>query len=211
MSCLHVFDMDGTLLFGSACLEISRAVGVHKQNVAIQDAWTNGDLSDSGYWENCLPLWDGLSEQQIDKAFADTRWLDGVESVFRNIKARDEHSIAISQSPQFFVERLKAWGLGSAFGAEVTPGNATGAEHMISSEDKLKITRKRLLELGLGENSCIAYGDSNSDLALFENLQHTVAVNAEDRIRKLATAIYQGDDLWAAYTTGRKLLDTQGQ
>jgi phosphoserine phosphatase len=82
---------------------------------------------------------------------------------------------------------------------------------MISSEDKLKITRKRLLELGLGENSCIAYGDSNSDLALFENLQHTVAVNAEDQIRKLATAIYQGDDLWAAYTTGRKLLDTQGQ
>ena len=210
MSCLHVFDMDGTLLIGSACLEISRAVGFHEENVAIQDAWTDGKLSDSGYWENCLPLWDGLSEQQIDKAFADTQWLNGVESVFRDIQARDEHSIAISQSPRFFVERLKAWGLNAAFGAEVTPGNTAGAEQMVSSEDKLKITNQRLRELGLSDDECVVYGDSNSDLALFENFTHTVAVNAEERIRKLARATYEGSDLWAAYMAGRKLLDSRG-
>ncbi len=207
MSCLHVFDMDGTLLIGSACIEISRAVGFYEENVAIQDAWTDGKLSDSGYWENCLPLWSGLSEKQIDKAFADTQWLDGVESVLRDIQARDEHSITISQSPRFFVERLKAWGLGEAFGAEVTPGNAAGAEQMVSSEDKLKITNRRLRELGLSIDECVVYGDSNSDLALFENLRHTVAVNAEERIRKLASATYDGGDLWDAYMAGRKLLD----
>lgn len=209
MTCLHVFDMDGTLLVGSACLEISRAVGFYKENVAIQDAWTNGKLSDSGYWENCLPLWDGLSDEQIDKAFADTQWLDGVESVFRDIKARDEHSIAISQSPRFFVERLTAWGLGTAFGAEVTPGNLAGAEQMVSSEDKLKITSQRLRDLGLSDDDCVVYGDSGSDLALFDHMNHTVAVNAEDRIRQLARATYDGQDLWAAYTAGRNLLDSR--
>lgn len=207
MTCLHVFDMDGTLLVGSACIEISRAVGFYEENVAIQEAWIQGELSDTGYWESCLPLWDGLSGEQIDNAFADTQWLNGVESVFRDIQARDEHSIAISQSPRFFVERLMQWGLGAAFGAEVTPGNSAGAEKMVSREDKLKITNGRLHELGLGDDECVVYGDSNSDLVLFENLPHSVAVNAEDHIRKLASVTYNGGDLWAAYMAARQLLD----
>lgn len=207
MTCLHVFDMDGTLLSGSACLEISRAVGYLDENVAIQEAWEGGKLSDTGYWEQCLPLWDGLTDAHIDNAFAATSWLKGVESVLGDIRARNEHSIVISQSPRFFVERMTAWGLGAAFGAEVTPGSLEGPEQMISSADKLEITHKRLRELGLAADDCIAYGDSDSDLALFETLTHTVAVNANDRIRELGSVVYDGSDIWAAYLAGRKLRD----
>ena len=207
MTCLHVFDMDGTLLVGSACLEISRSVGFLNENLAIQDAWERGKLKDNEYWEQCLPLWDGLTDAQIDEAFASAPWLDGVESVLGDIRSRNEHSAVISQSPRFFVERLAAWGLSTAFGAEVSPGNKEGAEQMVSSADKLKFTHNLLRELDLANHDCIAYGDSDSDLALFESLSYTVAVNANDRIRKLASVTYDGSDLWAAYSAGRELLD----
>jgi len=199
--------MDGTLLVGSACIEISRSLGFLDEAITIQEDWTQGKLSDNGYWEQCLPLWDGISEAQIDSAFEDTQWLDGVESVFRDIQSRNEHSVVISQSPKFFVERMRAWGLGAAFGAEVTPGNPKGAEQMVSSEDKLKITRNKLRELGLADDDCVAYGDSDSDIALFENLTLTVAVNANEHIRNLASVTYDGADLWAAYSAGRELIE----
>tara|TARA_R110002073_G_scaffold29114_9_gene91978 strand:+ start:883 stop:1521 length:639 start_codon:yes stop_codon:yes gene_type:complete len=207
MTHLHVFDMDGTLLHGSACLEISRAAGVFEQNVEIERAWSHGEFSDNAYWEHCLPLWKGLTDAHIDAAFANAPWLDGVESVFADIRSRNEHSVVISQSPKFFVDRFAQWGVNFAFGALVSPGDPDGAEQMITSDDKLAITRQLLAELGLADDKCIVYGDSLSDLALFSTLEHTVAVNAKPVIRELARVSYEGTDLWSAYLAGRALLN----
>ncbi len=210
MSSLHVFDLDGTLLRGSACLEISRTVGVLDETLAIEDAWTRGMISDNGFWERCLPLWEGLSDDQIDSAFAATPWLEGVEAVFADIRSRNEWSVVITQSPKFFAERLQRWGASYTYGALVAPGNCKGADQLVSGADKLRITEELLAELGLGSNDCVAYGDSLSDLALFEALTNTVAVNAHERIRALARASYEGTDFWAAYLAGRRLLDLRG-
>lgn len=206
MTCLHVFDMDGTLLVGSATLEISRSAGVFEQTVLIEQAWARGELSDNGFWKNCLPLWHGLTARQVDEAFANAPWLDGVQAVFRDIRARGEHSAVISQSPRFFVERLAQWGLESAFGALVTPGNAAGADQLVSREDKLNITRGLLADLALDEKRCVVYGDSSSDLTLFETLTRKVGINAQPHIRELATVNYDGRDLWSAYLAGRALM-----
>jgi phosphoserine phosphatase len=211
MTCLHVFDMDGTLLHGSACLEISRAAGVFDENVEIERIWAEGGFSDNGYWEHCLPLWEGLTDAQIDAAFSNAPWLDGVQNVFADIRSRNEHSVVISQSPKFFVERFSQWGVSFAFGALVSPGDASGAEQLVSSDDKWAITKKLLAELGLPEGNCIAYGDSLSDLALFESLEYTVGVNAKPPIRKLARVSYDGTDLWSAYLTGRELMNGRGE
>ena len=206
MTYLHVFDMDGTLLHGSACLEISRAAGVFKENIEIEQAWAQGDFSDNGYWERCLPLWKGLTDAHIDRAFSNAPWLDGVQNVFADIRSRNEHSVVISQSPKFFVERFSQWGVSFGFGALVSPGNPGGAEQLVSSDDKLAITKQLLADLDLPEDRCIAYGDSLSDLALFKTLEHTVAVNAKPVIRELARVSYDGTDLWSAYLAGRELI-----
>lgn len=207
MTYLHVFDMDGTLLHGSACLEISRAAGVFEQNAEIERAWAAGEFSDNAYWERCLPLWDGLTDAQIDAAFANAPWLDGVQNVFADIRSRDEHSVVISQSPKFFVDRFARWGVHFGFGALVSPGDSGGARKMITSDDKLAITRELLSDLELADDKCIVYGDSLSDLALFSTLEHTVAVNAKPAIREIARVSYDGTDLWSAYLAGRALID----
>ena len=210
MSCLHVFDMDGTLLKGSACLEISRTVGVLTETLAIEDIWSKGGISDNEFWVRCLPLWKDLSDEQVDHAFTTSPWLKGVQSVFADISSRDEKSVVISQSPLFFVERLQRWGVNFAYGALVTPGNSKGAEQLLTSRDKVKIANHLLSELGLSHDSCIAYGDSMSDLDLFKSFPKTVAINAKQPIRDLAVACYEGSSMWDGYSVGRKLLESHG-
>ena len=207
MSCLHIFDMDGTLLKGSACLEISRTVGVLAETLAIEDVWSKGEISDNEFWVRCLPLWKDLTDEQLDKSFLTSPWLQGVQSVFADINSRNEKSVVISQSPLFFVERLYAWGADFAYGALVTPGNSTGAEQLLTSSDKLKIADELLSKLGLTYDNCVAYGDSLSDLDLFKSIPKTVAMNARKPIRELARVCYEGPSMWDGYSAGRKLME----
>jgi phosphoserine phosphatase len=209
MTCLHIFDMDGTLLVGSACLEISRSFGVLDETIAIEETWARGEISDYGFWEQCLPLWDGITDEQIDRAFEESPWLDGIDKVFADIQTRKENSIVISQSPKFFVERIQRWGLNHAHGALVTPGNSAGAEQIVTKEDKLKITKSLMSKLNLSFDNCVAYGDSSSDLELFKTLSNTVAINANETIRELAQVSYEGSSIWDGYSLGRSLLDKQ--
>lgn len=207
MSRLHIFDMDGTLLQGSACIELSRAYGVHRETIEIEETWARGEISDNGFWELCLPLWRGMVDADIDAAFAASPWLEGVRDVFADIRARGEWSVVISQSPKFFVDRLRDWGATYSYGALVTPGNHYGAERLISRDEKLHITNELLYRHGLTHDQCIAYGDSSSDLTLFERLPLCVAVNAKPAIRDLAKAHYDGPSIWEAYQVGRRLIE----
>lgn len=207
MTCLHVFDMDGTLLTGSASLEISRSVGVLDETIAIEETWARGEINDYEFWDRCLPLWKGISDEQIDNAFVSSPWLEGVEAVFADIQDRKEKSVVISQSPKFFVDRIQKWGLDHAFGAIVTPGNLVSGVQIVTSEDKLRITDKLLSKLDLDYDRCVAYGDSSSDLELFKFLPNTVAINAKECIRELAKTSYDGSSIWDGYMIGRQVLD----
>jgi phosphoserine phosphatase len=199
--------MDGTLLVGSACLEISRSIGALDETINIEETWVRGEINDYEFWDRCLPLWEGISEEQIDNAFNASPWLDGVEAVFADIQSRNENSVVISQSPKFFVDRLQKWGVHHAFGSLVTPGNPSSGVKIVTSEDKLQITNKLLSKLGLTHDDCVAYGDSSSDLELFKTLPHTVAINAKERIRELARTSYNGSSIWEGYLIGREIID----
>jgi phosphoserine phosphatase len=207
MSKLHIFDMDGTLLRGSACLELSRHLGQLDAVNALEERWSRGELSHLAYWKACLPLWQGLDEAVIDKTFAAISWLNGIEKVWADIADRGEHSAVITQSPQFFAERLLAWGLGSARGATVDLKLPPHPDQVITPESKVPIAFELMERHGVTPDDCAAYGDSTSDIPLFKLLPHTVAVNGTPALRKIATIAYEGDDLWGAYALGRSLLD----
>jgi phosphoserine phosphatase len=199
--------MDGTLLRSTASIEISKVIGALTDAIAIEDGWREGVISDVGFWERSLEIWEpGLvNELSIDAAFNSAPWLEGVEEVFTDIAARGEHSVVITQSPQFFVDRLRRWGAHSTYGTQVAPGLAVCEENLISPEDKVKIVVDLLETKGLTELSCVAYGDSTSDVPLFEWLPNTVAINASERVKSLATTSYEGNDLRNAYRVGRGL------
>jgi phosphoserine phosphatase len=206
MSKLHIFDMDGTLLKGSATLELSRHLGQLEIVNVLEERWSRGEVTHLAYWEECLPLWEGLDDAVIDKTFAAVSWLNGIEAVWADIARRGEHSAVITQSPQFFADRLLAWGVGTVRGASVYAGVPPEPHMVITPDSKVPITIEFMKRLGVTRDDCVAYGDSTSDIPLFRFLRNTVAVNGTPSLRQIAAAVYEGDDLWAAYALGRSLL-----
>lgn len=206
MTRLHVFDMDGTLLRGAATVELSRHLGTFEVADAVERAWNAGQLTDLQFWESVLPLWTDASDAEIDAAFAAAAWIDGVPEVFADIRARGEHIAVISQSPHFFVRRLEGWGAHRTFGSDVVPGRPPTTDSLLTLQDKVDITLDLLADLGLSEDDCTAYGDSRSDVLLFERLARTVGINPTDVLRDRCTVVYEGLDLRAAYGLGRDLV-----
>ncbi|MEV1291442.1 HAD-IB family phosphatase [Pseudonocardia sp. NPDC049635] len=206
MTRLHVFDMDGTLLRGAATVELSRHLGAFEIADAVERSWNAGGLTDLQFWESVLPLWEDASEAEIDAAFEAAAWIEGVPEVFADIRARGEHVAVISQSPHFFVRRLEGWGAHRTFGSDVVPGRAPRTDSLLTLQHKVDITLSLLADLGLGEDDCTAYGDSRSDMLLFERLTHTVGVNPTELLRDRCAVVYEGSDLRAAYALGRELV-----
>lgn len=207
MTKLHVFDMDGTMLRGSACLEISRHLGQLEAINVIEEAWGRGEVGHVEFYELCLPLWEGLSEAAIDEIFVATPWLDGIQEVLADIAERGEHSMVVSLSPQFFVDRLLAWGVRTAYGAEVRAGLPVEPARVLTPDSKVRLVRDVMDTQHVRPQDCVAYGDSSSDMPLFQMLPKTVSVNGTASLRALAAAHYEGSDLRGAYTIGRGLLD----
>ncbi len=207
MTKLHVFDMDGTLLKGSACLEVSRHMGKLDAINVIEEAWGRGEVGHVEFYELCLPLWEGLTAGDIDAVFDATPWLLGVQEVLGDIAQRGEHSAVVSLSPQFFVDRLVPWGAKSVHGAEVMAGRALLPELVLTPESKPILMRQLMQEYQVSDQDCVAYGDSSSDVPLFKMLSNTVSVNGSASLQQLAARHYEGSDLRGAYAEGRSLLD----
>jgi phosphoserine phosphatase len=209
MTKLHVFDMDGTLLRGTSVEEISRYLGRFEEAHAFEQAYLTGEVADVDgplWWKQVLDLWAEASEQELDAAFDHAPWMQRIPEVFADIAGRGEHSVVISQSPLFIVQRLERWGAEATFATTVERGVPCYHDQILSSQDKVEITMRLLAELGLAASDCVAYGDSSSDVDLFRVLDRTVGVNADSVIRSMAAETHDGADLWDAYQIGRLLL-----
>ena len=211
MSKLHIFDMDGTLLRGSACLDISRHVGEIDAVNDIEERWSRGEVGHVAFYELCLPLWAGLTDADVEHVFEHTEWIDGIADVWADIARRREFSAVITLSPQFFAERLLRWGLGTAHGAEVHAGVQPVPDLVLTPASKVTLAEQLLVTYGLTDEDCVAYGDSASDVPLFERLPHTVAINGSASVRAVAAASYDGWDLREAYAAGRALIATDAR
>jgi phosphoserine phosphatase len=207
VTALHVFDMDGTLLRGSsASLEIGRRIGRIAEITGFEVASATGSMDNIGFARSCHPIWQTITEADIDAAFHGAPWLEGVAEVWADIAARGEHSAVISMSPLFFVRRLLGWGVGTVHATDIAIGGALDPASVLTTESKVTIVRELLARYVLSSDDCVAYGDSRSDTALFRALRHTVAVNGDAEIRGLASVAYDGTDLRAAYCRARMLL-----
>nr|WP_275426261.1 HAD-IB family phosphatase [Nocardioides daejeonensis] len=203
---LHVFDMDGTLLQGSATIEIARQLGVLEVGRAIEDRWARGAISDDEFWQTLLEICADADEEDIDAAFHSAPWMAGMIATFADIRERGEDAIVISQSPAFFVSRLERWGVTETYGSAVEIRRPLRANATLSADAKLVITEDALARRGLEVHECIAYGDSSSDLSLFAALPHTVGVNPRPALAALAARTYVGGDIGEAYRIGRALV-----
>ncbi|WP_069884140.1 HAD family hydrolase [Streptomyces luteocolor] len=203
MARLHLFDMDGTLLHGTAApVEISRQLGLDAEIAELERGFVAGHIDSPTYAVRVHALWAELTDAQVTAAFEGAPWLSGIRDTWAEIREGGDYCAVVSLSPSFFVERLLGWGAHAAHGSRfpavpfTEPVDPTG---ILNPAAKVKIANRLCEEFGVGLGDCVAYGDSLSDRDLFGAVPVSVAVNADQRLVGLATHSYVGRDLRKAY------------
>lgn len=203
MAKLHLFDLDGTLIYGSAApVEISRQLGRAEEIAELEREFAAQEIDPPVFAVRVRALWADLTEAHVAAAFEGAPWLDGIREVWADIRATGGYCAVVSLSPGFFVERLLGWGAHAAYGSRFPavpfrePVDPAG---ILSPTAKVVITRELCQRFGVGRADCVVYGDSMSDAALFAALPVSVAVNADHHVRGLASHAYTGRDLRGAY------------
>ncbi|MFF1506962.1 HAD family hydrolase [Streptomyces sp. NPDC058326] len=199
---LHLFDLDGTLIRGSAAaVEISRQLGVLDEITALEESFLQGMTPDE-FAVRARELWSALTEAQVAAAFEGAPWLDGIREVWADIRDRGDRCAVISLSPDFFVERLLDWGADAAHGSRWPAVPFTEPIHrpsILDARAKVRIAGRLCAEFGVDPADCVAYGDSMSDAELFAIVPDTVAVNADHHLAGVSRYTYTGGDLREAY------------
>ncbi|ATW49452.1 HAD family hydrolase [Streptomyces peucetius] len=200
---LHIFDLDGTLIHGSAApVEISRQLGLLDEIGEVERDLVAGRIGPREYAVQVHALWTDLTEAHVTAAFEAAPWLLGIREVWSEIRAGGDYCAVISLSPSFFVERLLDWGAHAAHGSrfpEIPFTRPVDPMGILSAAAKVEIAGRLCTEFGVALDACIAYGDSLSDAAIFAAVPTAVAVNADHHLAGLATHTYAGSDLREAY------------
>ncbi|RSS80980.1 HAD family phosphatase [Streptomyces sp. WAC06614] len=203
MTLLHLFDLDGTLMHGSAApVEISRQLGLDAEIAELERAFSAREIGPPEFAVGLHALWSGLSSAQVRSAFDGAPWLTGIREVWQEIRDRGDYCAVISLSPSFFVEMLLEWGVHAAHGSlfpEVPFTRPVDVTGILTPEGKVVVADRLCERFGVTRADCVAYGDSMTDAALFAAVPVSVAVNARPHIAALATHVYEGRDLREAY------------
>ncbi|MFB6613966.1 HAD family hydrolase [Streptomyces sp. NPDC085524] len=203
MTQLHLFDLDGTLMYGSAApVEISRQLGVGAEIAALERSFGAGEIGPHQFSVAARELWADLTPAHVRAAFEGAPWLAGIQDVWREIRERGDYCAVISLSPSFFVELLLEWGAHAAHGSvfpEVPFTRPVEAAGILTPEGKVTVADRLCEQFGVGRGDCVAYGDSRTDAVLFEAVSVSVAVNARPYLAERATHVYEGRDLREAY------------
>ncbi|MEU4267826.1 HAD-IB family phosphatase [Streptomyces sp. NPDC026092] len=205
---LHLFDLDGTLIRGSAAaVEISRQLGLTEEIAALEQGFLVNGMTPDEFAVQAHALWSALTPEQVTAAFEGAPWLAGFREVWADIHAEGGRCAVISLSPDFFVERLLDWGADAAHGSRWPSVPFTEPIHrpgILDAAAKVAIARRLCAEYGLSLADCVAYGDSMSDAQLFAAVPVAVAVNADHHLAGLSRHAYAGSDLREAYDLVRK-------
>lgn len=203
---LHVFDMDGTLLPGTtASLEIARSLGSRKWLDALEQDFRHGLLDTKGFAAALHTGWTGLTPEAVLAAFDAAPKLRRIRATVEALHAQGDHAVVISMSPDFFVSHFAAYGFDQLVGSRFPAlpfGEALDHDGILTFEDKPRLVRELCRRLETDLSRVIAYGDSQSDVPLFELAGASGAVNADHHVSGLASVSYEGDDLYEAYRLG---------
>ncbi|MBT2402765.1 MULTISPECIES: HAD family phosphatase [unclassified Streptomyces] len=203
MTLLHLFDLDGTLMYGSAApVEISRQIGVSAEIGELERAFAKQEISPQEFSVAAHALWVELTPAHVRAAFDGSPWLAGIREVWREIYERGDYCAVISLSPSFFVELLLEWGAHAAHGSVYPSVPFTGpmdVAGILTPEGKVEVADRLCARFGVNRADCVAYGDSRTDAVLFEAVPRSVAVNARPYLAERATYVYEGRDLREAY------------
>ncbi len=201
---LFVFDMDGTLLMRTtACIEIAKISGTLGQLHLLEQRFAAREIDAFCFAQNIGALWGMVDEEVVREAFEATPKLDNIKAVTALIRRAGGKSCLITMSPDFYANLFYEFGFDFIRASQFprSSDEEVKRENILNPRDKATIVREWCSQLGFELNQCVAFGDSMSDYLLFKELQHTVSINGDPTLRKLARYQYEGPDLHDAFVS----------
>jgi phosphoserine phosphatase len=204
----HVFDMDGTLLHGtSAPLLLAAALGEVEALHDLERRFADGSATAVDFAHALHGWWGIVPDDVIAEAFAAAPLLANVREVLADLHARGEVACLITMSPDYFAEKFLDFGFDAVFasGFPRDAGTPLDPERILNPKLKPVLARAFCEEHGLQLAEAIAYGDSMSDVHLFDAVGIRIAVNADHHLEDRSDVAVDGTDLLPAYEAARRL------
>ncbi len=197
---LFLFDMDGVLLkHRSSWQYCQQAIGCdleHFYDEFEQDIREGKNLIELVMRKMADH---GLTENVLIELARNAPRMKGVEVVLAEVRARGAKAVIISGGIGSFAEDLsKQFPISGYVCNEVHfNGNerVPTCEIKVGHEDKGKVARMIMAELGVAREETVAIGDYSNDCAMFAEAGMSVAFNGDRAARAAATHSVNSDDL----------------
>lgn len=202
MKRLYVFDMDGTLLpHTTGMLEIAKISGHAEVLKSLEKQLFTQQIRDEEFSMQVLNLWKALPLDTVKKAFLSAPKLNNIKTVLQTIAKEGNTSCLITASQAFFAHHFYDYGFDYIFASEEISlqTQQLKPERALRTKDKVPVAQQLCARLNLRFTDTVAFGDSISDVPLFQHLTHTISMNGDHHISKIAAHHYHGLDLLEAY------------
>lgn len=206
----HIFDMDGTLLRStSAPVLVAAALGRGDSLVELEHRFATGAATATDFARALHQMWGVVPPEVARRAFTGAPLIENVREVLGDIRLRSEVACLITMSPDYFAEQFLEFGFDAVF-ASPFPRSADIAldeRAILNPEDKPVLAARFCAEHGLQLRDAVAYGDSMSDVFLFQEVGLGVSVNGDHHLADVADVAVEGSDLMLAYRAAREWCD----
>jgi phosphoserine phosphatase len=206
----HFFDMDGTLLRGtSAPLLVAAALGKRDVLVSLEERFAAGALTAADFGRTLHAEWGLVPPAAARAAFDTAPLLTNIEAVVGDIHERGERACLITMSPDYFAEHFLDFGFDAVFASRF-PRNAETpfeAAHILNPGDKPRLAAEFCRDHGLRIEEAVAYGDSMTDVPLFETVGFRISVNGDHHLHGRCDVEIRSGDLQEAYAAARAWCD----
>ncbi|MCP4580879.1 MAG: HAD-IB family phosphatase [candidate division Zixibacteria bacterium] len=195
------FDMDGTLIrYPDSVRYLCSLNGNSKSLEGIEKLESDGIISwiDADYKKSRLIK--GLSVEEVEDNFKrNIKIIQNLDRVSMYLREREIKQVLITAGPIQVAEILSTqFSFNGVYGSlyEVQARKFTGRiiSHL-GSENKLSCLREFCLNNNIALDHCVAIGDGESDIGIFEKCGRSIAINYSDAIKGKATEQIITDDL----------------
>lgn len=173
---LVTYDLDGTLIDGTAFLLVARAFGFEKEVLYHDRRFRAGEITLEECFDIEFGFLKGRTVLEVDDAMAHGTWFPGIADAVARLKADGLRVVALTDNPDFITDHLARFGIDEAVASRgvVEDGTITGEVH--ARFDKWANLRDFLNKEGIHAERVAHVGNDINDVNVWRHVGLGVAV-----------------------------------
>lgn len=194
------FDMDGTLTYGTTCLQYYlKMLGKEEKAKELEYQYKNHEISDDQVADCYADILKGTTTKQLEEWTANIPRMKNIDKTVSILKEIGLIVGITSVGPSFASEIFQ-----TMFGFDFTSGSDhqfIGGVHAgkmvktLTGNDKLVILEGICKKNMVCLSEVVAVGDSRSDIPIFEKVGFRIALNADESLQKETDIFIKSDNL----------------